>query len=325
MNSTASLSRLDLNLLVSLDALLTERSVSRAAQRLHLSQPSLSASLARLRTHFADPLLVRRGNTHDLSPLALRLVDQVSSTLESARRIFEEQPDWDPSSARREFSIYMSDYALNTIAPVVSLLARQEAPGVHFRFLLHNPGIVDDAAESLRGVDGIVIPHGYLADLPFVDLWQDDWMIVAASENPVVEHGLTLEHLASAAWVYTFQTRTAFTSASRQLQYLGIEPRVEAVVESFTALPLFVQGTDRLGLLQRGLLESLPPHPGVVALEPPFEAVTLSNALWWNPVHRGDPAHRWMRELFAQAGRVLSSRGREAGGAGQPESDSPIS
>src|SRR6478735_12264690 len=102
MKSTSALSRLDLNLLVSLDALLTERSVSRAAQRLHLSQPSLSASLARLRTHFGDPLLVRRGNAYDLSPLALRLVDQVSTTLESARRIFEEQADWDPATASRE-------------------------------------------------------------------------------------------------------------------------------------------------------------------------------------------------------------------------------
>jgi LysR family nod box-dependent transcriptional activator len=307
MISTASLSRLDLNLLVSLDALLTERSVSRAAQRLHLSQPSLSASLARLRAHFSDPLLVRRGNSHDLSPLALRLVEPVSATLEAARRIFEEQAEWDPAVVTREFSIYMSDYALNTIAPVISRLAREQAPGVHFRFLLHNPTIVDDATERLRGVDGIIIPHGYLADLPYVDLWQDDWMIVASAENPVVVRGLTLEDLADAAWVYTYQTRTAFTSASRQLQYLGIEPRVEAVVESFTALPLFVEGTDRLGLLQRRLLDRLTRSHGVVALDPPFDAVPVSNALWWHPVHRGDPAHQWMRELVAQAGAAMSN------------------
>lgn len=306
MRSGASLSRLDLNLLVSLDALLTERSVSRAAQRLHLSQPSLSASLARLRTHFSDPLLVRRGNSHDLSPLAVRLADQVSATLEAARRIFEEQAEWDPATATREFSIYMSDYALNTIAPVVSRLSREEAPGVHFRFLLHNPTIVDDAAERLRGVDGIILPHGYLVDLPYVDLWQDEWMIVAASDNPIVERGIQLDDLATAAWVYTYQTRTAFTSASRQLQYLGIEPHVEAVVESFTALPLFIEGTTRLGLLQRGLLDSMTSRPGIAAVEPPFEAVPLSNALWWHPVHRGDPAHQWMRELVERAGTVMA-------------------
>src|SRR6478736_9807851 len=79
------LSRLDLNLLISLDALITERSVTRAAERLHLSQPTLSASLARLRTHFGDPLLARRGNSYDLTPLAARLADQVPTVLEGAR------------------------------------------------------------------------------------------------------------------------------------------------------------------------------------------------------------------------------------------------
>lgn len=299
----APLTRLDLNLLVALDALLTERSVSKAAHRLHLSQPSLSASLARLRTHFADPLLVRRGNTHDLSPLAQRLTEQVSTTLESARRIFDEQAEWDPATASREFAVYMSDYGLSTIAPVVSRLAHASAPGIRFRFLLHNPTIVDDAVDRLRGVDGIVIPHGYLTDLPYVDLWRDDWLIIAAADNPAVARGLSLEDLAEAPWVYTFQTRTAFTTASRQLQYLGIEPHVEAVVESFTALPLFVRGTDRIGLLQRGLLASLPDIEGIVALEPPFETAPIASALWWHPVHRGDPAHAWMRDMFARAGR----------------------
>ena len=307
MKSTSALSRLDLNLLVSLDALLTERSVSRAAQRLHLSQPSLSASLARLRTHFGDPLLVRRGNAYDLSPLALRLVDQVSTTLESARRIFEEQADWDPATASREFSVYMSDYALCTIAPLVSRLAHETAPGIRFRFLLHNPAIVDDAVEQLREVDGLVIPHGWLSGLPYVDLWHDRWMIIAASDNPRLRDGVTLDDLVDASWVFTYQTRTAFTSASRQLQYLGIEPRVEVVVESFTALPLFVRGTDRLGLVQQGLLASMPEIEGVVAVPPPFDAVPLSSALWWHPVHRGDPAHAWMRGIFAQAGALLST------------------
>ena len=139
-----------------LDALLTERSVHPGSRP--ASRPAVPASLARLRTHFGDPLLVRRGNAYDLSPLALRLVDQVSTTLESARRIFEEQADWDPATASREFSVYMSDYALCTIAPIVSRLAHETAPGIRFRFLLHNPAIVDDAVEQLREVDGLVIP-----------------------------------------------------------------------------------------------------------------------------------------------------------------------
>ena len=98
------LSRLDLNLLVALDALLTERSVTRAAERLHLSQPALSASLARLRNHFNDPILARRGNAYELTPLALRLTEHTTIALDAARRVFESQATWTPHESTREFS-----------------------------------------------------------------------------------------------------------------------------------------------------------------------------------------------------------------------------
>lgn len=304
MSKRGSLSRLDLNLLTSLDALLTERSVSRAAQRLQLSQPSLSAALARLRTHYNDPLLVRRGNAYDLSPLALKLADQVSATLDGARHIFEEQGVWDPEIATREFSVYMSDYALCTIAPIVSRLASLEARGVRFRFLLQGSTIIDEAEERLRSVDGLVVPHGMVRELDYVDLWRDDWVVIADVGNKAAQRGLTRDDLMASPWVNTFQTPTASTPALRQLQYLGIEPRVEATVESFQALPLFVRGTDRLGLLQRGLLASLQSLDGLIAVQPPLELAPLVNALWWHPVHRGDPAHAWMRDLFVRAGEI---------------------
>ena len=117
------LSRLDLNLLVALDALLTERSVTRAAERLHLSQPALSASLARLRNHFNDPILARRGNAYELTPLALRLTEHTTIALDAARRVFESQATWTPHESTREFSIYGSDYGFATIGAAVSRVA----------------------------------------------------------------------------------------------------------------------------------------------------------------------------------------------------------
>lgn len=244
---------IDLNLLVALDALLTERSVTKAAQRLHLSQPALSASLARLRTHFGDPILARRGNSYELTPLAVRLTEYTSTALEAARRVFDAQAEWSPEQSTREFSIYGSDYSFATIGRAVSRLAAERAPGVRFRFMLHNPTIIDDVDARLRSVDGLLIPHGFLTDLPYLDLRSDEWLIVAAADNERAADGVTMALMAQSPWVLTYQSRTAFTSASRQLQQLGIEPRVAAVVESFLTLPLFVAGTDRLGLVQSGL------------------------------------------------------------------------
>lgn len=301
------LSRLDLNLLVALDALLTERSVTRAAERLHLSQPALSASLARLRTHFNDPILARRGNSYELTPLALRLSEHTTIALDAARRVFESQATWTPSESTREFSIYGSDYGFATIGAAVSRLAARSAPGIRFRFMLHTTSIVDDVANSLRGVDAMVIPHGHLSDLPYEDLWRDRWVVVADESNETVAGGLTMQMLSESPWVFTYRSRSAFTSAGRQLQMLGLEPTVDVVVESFLALGHFIAGTDRLGLIQAALAPRIAQYGGLRILEVPFDATPAASALWWHPIHSRDPEHAWMRGLFTEAAREVQS------------------
>lgn len=306
MSDLAQLSRLDLNLLVSLDALLTEQSVTRAADRLHLSQPALSASLARLRTHFGDPILARRGNTYELTPFATRLTEHTTTALEAARRVFETQATWEPAESTREFSIYGADYGFVTIGRAVSELAAKRAPGVRFRFMLHNPTIVEEVSVRLRSVDGMIIPHGHVSNLPFTDLWRDDWHAVVAEENPVGPQ-LTMDDIAALPWVMTFQSRSAFTSAARQVQQLGVEPRVEVVVESFLALSHFIRGSNRIGMLQGALVPLALRAGGIKVVKLPFEPTPLVNALWWDPVHGRDPEHAWMRNLFEEAGHIVAA------------------
>ena len=301
MSDQPRLSRLDLNLLVSLDALLTERSVTRAAERLHLSQPALSASLARLRTHFHDPILARTGNTYELTPLASRLSEHTAAALDAARRVFESQAEWDPSQSTREFSIYGSDYSIATTGRRLAALAAERAPGVRFRFMLHNPQIVEDAVTRLRGADALLMPHGFLTDLPFTDLWNDRWVVLASDDNSDLGEQITLDDVASSPWVFTYLSRSAFTSATRQIQQLGIEPRVETVVESFLAMPMFIADTNRLGLIQSGLTEYARGIGGVRVVELPFDATPIHNAMWWHPVHRRDPEHEWLRTLAVEA------------------------
>jgi DNA-binding transcriptional LysR family regulator len=300
-----SISRHDLNLLVYLDALLSERSVTRAAQRLMLSQPAMSAALSRLRTHFRDPILARVGNTYQLTPLAERLAEETGFALDAARRVFENQAEWNPRESTREFTVLGSDYAFATLGTAVTALAAERAPHVRFRFTHHTPQIVDAVAEHLRTVDAILIPHGFVDGLPHSDVVTDDWVILAATDNDAVPDVLTTQHLADSPWVFTYMSRSAFTPASRQLQQLGLEPRVECVVDGFLALPSFVAGTRRLALVQRLLSGYALQNPGIRVLECPFEATPITEALWWHPVRNRDPEHAWMRELFAEAGRAL--------------------
>jgi len=303
------MSRLDLNLLVALDALLTERSVTRAADTLQLSQPALSASLARLRVHFSDQLLTRDGNKYELTPLAVRLADQTGAALEATRRVFAAQAEWDPSESNREFAIYGSDHGLYVFGPTVAELAAERAPGTRFRFMNHTPSIVEDASNVLRSADGILLPHGYITDLPYEDIATDGWRILVSKDNDRIGAKLTMSDIAESPWVFTYQSRSAFTPAGRQMQQLGIEPHIDVVVEGFMTLPAFIVGTPRLALIQTHLTDYALNHGGVRVLEPPFEATPISTALWWHPVHRRDPEHMWLRALFAEAGQVITARG----------------
>lgn len=281
--------------------------MTRAAERLRLSQPALSASLSRLRIHFGDPILARRGNTYELTPLALRLADHTTIALDAARRVFESQATWDPSESVRQFSIYGSDYGFTTIGRTVSELAAAQAPGVHFRFMLHNPTVVEDATNRLRSVDGMVIPHGFLTELPFADLWQDDWVAIVAEDNDEVGDSLSREEMSKLPWVMNYQSRSAFTSAERQVQQLGIEPNVEVVVESFLAIPHFIAGTRRVGIIHRALVPLAQRAGAVRVVGLPFAPTPIVNALWWHPVHTHDPEHTWMRGLFEEAGRIVAA------------------
>ncbi|WP_354002949.1 LysR substrate-binding domain-containing protein [Microbacterium elymi] len=166
--------------------------------------------------------------------------------------------------------------------------------------------MVEDAANRLRSVDGMVIPHGILSDLPYVDLWHDDWVAIVARDNDDVGDALSQEELERMPWVMNYQTRSAFTSAERQVQQLGIEPHVEVVVESFLAMPHFIAGTGRVGIIQSALAPLAERIGEVRRVGLPFAPTSLVNALWWHPVHSRDPEHAWMRELFAEAGSIVT-------------------
>src|SRR6478752_10854470 len=112
-----NLANLDLNLLVTLDAVLEQRSVSRAAEQLGLSQPAVSAQLSRLRRHFGDELLARFGNQYRLTPLAQQLRARVSTAVTGVERVFAAEPDFNPATTSREYSLIMSDYGVAVLGP----------------------------------------------------------------------------------------------------------------------------------------------------------------------------------------------------------------
>jgi DNA-binding transcriptional LysR family regulator len=299
-----NLASLDLNLLVSLDALLQERSVTRAAARMGLSQPALSASLARLRRHFGDELLSRAGNEYRLTPLAVQLRELARLALTGVERVFDAQTQFDPASSTREFSLLISDYGVAVLGDRIAALLAEEAPNARLRFVANTPSSVDRAEQVLLSTDLLVLPHGFVSDLSHRDLYRDEWVCLVSSDNADVAEELTVDNLRTLPWVVTFHGPTAATPAARQMRMRGIELNVAIVTENFLTVPGLVAGSGRIALLQRRLAELLPPDLGIRALAPPVEVGQLVEAMWWHPAFDDDPEHAYLRDVVVRAAEL---------------------
>ncbi|PJI91146.1 LysR family transcriptional regulator [Luteimicrobium subarcticum] len=300
------LANLDLNLLVALDALLQNQGVTKAAVQMGLSQPALSASLARLRRHFDDPLLSRRGNEYFLTPLALQLRERTRTVLAGVERVFAAEPVFDPATSSREVSVVASDYSVAMLGARVAEILHREAPGMRLRFAANTPSIVDDAAHALLGTDLILLPHGFITDMPHADLHEDRWTCLVAETSTEVGDELTHEQLRTMPWVMTFHSPTASTPAARRLRMAGFEPRIEVVTEHFLTIPALVAGSSRVGLFQERLARALPAAAGVRAVRAPVDLGTLVEAMWWHPANDRDPEHEYVRDVFRRAAQESS-------------------
>jgi DNA-binding transcriptional LysR family regulator len=299
---------LDLNLLISLDALLNERSVSRAAARLGLSQPTLSTALARLRRHFGDDLLARAGNTYTLTPLAERLLESTAQALQSTDRVFDTRPDFVPADADHEFTLVVSDAQLPILGRALADLVRAEAPGVRLRFEHSTARMVVQALDQLRTVDALVLPQGILSDVPSLDLYRDHWACVVSADAGALPT-LTPDDLAARPWVLPYHPRMPSLSALHRLKAAGIEPRAEVSTEDFLAIPHLISGTDRIGLMPERVARLSSSQGAVSVAEIPFELGILVEALWWHPMHERDPAHRWLRQVAVRAAERVDAAG----------------
>jgi DNA-binding transcriptional LysR family regulator len=306
------LGNLNLNLLVHLDALLAQRGVSGAAEQLNLSQPTVSAALARLRRHFGDDLLRRSGNRYELTPLATSLQPLVSDAIAGVERALMNRSDFDAATSRREFVVATSDFWLEAMGPTISRLLSRAAPLTSIRFDLPRTSNVDDPIDGLKSVDGLLAPHGALHGPPHLDLLTTEWRCITSRDNQRVGDSMDLVTLAELPWVIfgsrLWPSGQVMTSIiMRQLQLSGFNPRVEATVGTFSAIPAFLHGTDRVAVVHHSAAIHAQQRWGMRVFDPPFPSSTVVQAFWWHPFYADDRAHRWLRELLRAAATRIAN------------------
>ncbi|WP_198653570.1 LysR family transcriptional regulator [Actinocorallia populi] len=292
------LARYDLNLLVALRALLEERNVTRAGERLGITQPAASNALARLRRQFGDELLVRRGQAMELTPLAASLLDMVSATLSLAERTYDVVQEFDPATSIRRFSVRGSDYALSLLAAPLRRL-EEVAPGIRLQLGAVRGEHLHDPEVLLRRVDLLVVPKAWLPGFPSLPLAADDWVGVVDRDRGPAGDRLTLEDLGRLPMVGLFDDPSnAGSHIKRQLEVLGITLAIRVSVESFFEVPLLVEHTGRIGLLPRRFAEKAARSARIRSVELPVPTAALQEEAFWHPLAESDPGHRWLRSLL---------------------------
>jgi DNA-binding transcriptional LysR family regulator len=310
----AHLTNLDLNLLVVLRELIRERNVTRAAQRIGVTQPAVSAALARLRRHFDDELLVRgkgKGG-YVLTPLAAQLADQVEEVCAAAERLFATGTGFDPKTSGREFTLLMADYSIAVLGERLSQLLEAAAPQAKLHVKLVRESLAADVADTIRLIDGLVAPPVNLLRTPDISsarLFHDRWVLVVSAKNQLLDTDTPgVDDLARLAWVAPFHPDHPYPSAApitRQLALLGIRPHLAVRVESYQAVPHFVAGTDRIALMQERLVARFTDGLGLRVLEPPVNLEPIIETLWWHEDHEHDPAHAWLRQIVVAAAQSI--------------------
>jgi DNA-binding transcriptional LysR family regulator len=293
---------IDLNLLVSLDALLEESNVTRAAERLHLTQPAVSTQLARLRQLFGDPLLIPspsgRGMTRSVR--GTELMAPLKAALAQVEAIVRRQPNFDPFADTRRFAIAGSDQAMAVMGlDLMQAWPKRAGPNVQLAFVAAEPSIGVERFE--RGEIDLLIGSERMvpAWAKARRLYEERFVFVQRKRHPRGRAALDLDAYCALDHVLVSTSGGSFFGfMDEHLQALGRTRKVALSVQHFTVVPELLAQTDYVATLPSRLVTRYPDAFDVFEL--PFDARGFTMFAAWHPRSHLDPASVWLRELLAE-------------------------
>ena len=298
-----NIKKIDLNLLVVLDALLDERNVTRAAVRLGYTQPTISGMLTRLRDLFGDPLFVRTQRGLLATPRAQALAAPLKQLLADSQRLVARDV-FDPASAKATFSISSNDYMQQALlVPLIKVL-RDEAR--HVRIAI-TPPIIEGLAEALaRGqIDlAITIPEFAVSDLRSRLLYREHYVVAVRPQHPLARRAaMTVERFCNYDHLVVSPTGGSFEGPTDQaLARLQLRRKVRYSVPSFLLLPEMLQTDDLVALVPSRLLSEN--NKRLVVLNPPVDVPGFDVIAVWHPRIDKDIAHRWLRGRLVNIAKI---------------------
>jgi len=289
------LAGLDANLLVALDALLTERGVTRAAERLHTSPAAMSRTLGRIRRVLGDPVLVRAGQSMVLTPRALAIREEVGAVVERCRRLLVAAEDVDLATLTHTFTVQTSDLLLAALASGLREAAAGQAPGVSVRFLSEALEDTDALRDGVVDVEVGVLDH-LDPETRTEDLVELRMCAAVRAGHPLTRGELTPARFAAAEHISVSRRGLAHGPVDTALAELGLRRRVPVVLPTHTAALLLARDTDLVCLTAAALPGDPASALGLQTLEVPLELPPRQIGMAWHPRNDADRGHRWLRD-----------------------------
>jgi LysR family nod box-dependent transcriptional activator len=312
------MARFDLNLLSALHALLQEKNVTRAAEKLHVTQPTMSGMLQRLRFQFDDELLVRNGRLMELTPFADSLCEPVGEALRSVDLLVNAEPIFDPATSKRQFTMMASDYCTSQFLQHVIAYVAQKAPGVR---ILVQP--INAPLEKLIAGDidlcvstddfSLLSRSGVDEKLQTERLFSEEFVCVVDERHELGE-GSRLDELLGFPHVGVLMPGTVNTIDMVSLCHAAPGYVPQYVVPDFYLVAPMVANTKIVGIIQRRLARTAALSHPIRFFRPPFQMPTLNEAIIWHSRHNGDRGHLWLRSVLAD----VAARHMDAGVAEAP-------
>ena len=292
------MSRPDLNLLVTLDVLLAEGSVARAARKLRLSPSAMSRALARLREATGDPLLVRAGRGLVPTPRALELGGRVGQLVREAEAVLRPATLFDLKRLTRSFTLRNRDGFVENFGSALVARVRDEAPGVRLVFVpktdRDNAQLRDGSVDLETGVIGEATRPEVLAQA----LFRDRFIGVVRSGHPLCKGGITAKRYAAARHVLVSRRGLDRGPIDEALGGLGLKREVATVVSGFAEALALARGSDLVASVPERYTGAL--RDGMFSFALPIAQPEHTVSLLWHPRMDGDAAHRWMRGVMRE-------------------------
>jgi DNA-binding transcriptional LysR family regulator len=297
---TTQLQRVDLNLLVALAALLDERHVSRAADRIGLSQPATSRALQRLRRTLDDELLVRTRDGYQLTPRAERIQRELAGILPRLEVLFGTE-GFDPATASDSFQLMGTDFTTSVLGPGLSRRLFREAPRAAVTFRQWHNGVFEDVSHGLVDLAfaAVAVDLSLRSEL----LFEERFVCLMAADHPLADREtLSLDDFLGAAHVMVDVLQGEQSAVDRRLTELGRHRSAALSVPYHSAAVLAVPGTPLVATLPARLLSTLD-DPALAVVNAPAEVEPMPYLMTWHPRLDDDPAQRWLRDLVRVVAR----------------------